>query len=410
MLYGGDGDDYITDSSLAGTVGNVGLYGGASNDSFGIAGHSSGDILIDGGDGNDTIRSVDATRYHVTLDGGTGSDFLQIRIAGAAHIDAAGISTALEAVTPIQAVSFQNFEVFDIILSTARDWVKLGAGNDSIVDFGGGGAIRSGAGDDSVGLRIDKSVFADGGSGFDTVGVSVRTDNYTLTVNQITGIVTDNLGSTLKGFESVSVNADFNVAFKCQINFGKGADNFFASIGQSTVMGFDGNDTIVGATLADGGNGNDELFAYGAGTVLMGGAGDDHLYTRAGNTSMNGGDGLDRIEMDWNTCFATGGAGADTFVIGPTTGLDHRITDFVSGTDMLQLADSRVATLTVLGAGDLAWDVATAASAQYVAHYDAATNLTRLFFDDDGTGSAAAVLLVSLNGQINLQASDVWIF
>jgi serralysin len=84
---------------------------------------------------------------------------------------------------------------------------------------------------------------------------------------------------------------------------------------------------------AIGGSGNDTLIANDNGCTLVGGAGNDTLLGGAGNDRLVGGAGVDTI---------TGGGGADTFVFATgdssaVAGQHDRITDFVSGTDHIDL-------------------------------------------------------------------------
>ncbi|WP_171944920.1 M10 family metallopeptidase C-terminal domain-containing protein [Bradyrhizobium ottawaense] len=85
---------------------------------------------------------------------------------------------------------------------------------------------------------------------------------------------------------------------------------------------------------AIGGSGNDTLIANDNGCTLIGGAGNDTLIGGAGNDRLIGGPGVDIM---------TGGGGADTFVFATgdsstVAGQHDRITDFVSGTDHIDLS------------------------------------------------------------------------
>jgi len=94
------------------------------------------------------------------------------------------------------------------------------------------------------------------------------------------------------------------------------ASTIAASNGVVSVTGNDGNDTITGGVGAD---------------TLKGGDGNDSIVGNGGADSIEGGAGADNL---------TGGAGADTFVFGATAALNgaDTITDFVSGTDVLNVA------------------------------------------------------------------------
>ena len=88
---------------------------------------------------------------------------------------------------------------------------------------------------------------------------------------------------------------------------------------------------------AIGGSGNDTLIANDTGCTLSGGGGNDTLIGGAGNDRLIGGTGVDNL---------TGGGGADTFVFllgdsSAASGQHDRITDFLSGTDHIDLSGYR---------------------------------------------------------------------
>ena len=88
---------------------------------------------------------------------------------------------------------------------------------------------------------------------------------------------------------------------------------------------------------AIGGSGNDTLIASNTGSTLSGGGGNDTLIGGAGNDRLIGGTGVDNL---------TGGGSGDTFVFllgdsSAASGQHDRITDFVSGTDHIDLSGYR---------------------------------------------------------------------
>ena len=85
---------------------------------------------------------------------------------------------------------------------------------------------------------------------------------------------------------------------------------------------------------AIGGSGNDRLIASDAGSTLVGGGGNDTQIGGTGSDKLFGGSGVDIL---------TGGSGADTFVFlfgdsSAGSGQHDRITDFLSGTDHIDLS------------------------------------------------------------------------
>ncbi len=88
-------------------------------------------------------------------------------------------------------------------------------------------------------------------------------------------------------------------------------------------------DAGLGNDLIGGGSGND---------TLAGGDGDDRIFGEDGNDILSGGSGMDLLDGGRGVDTLSGGAGADSFVFRP--GDDTMVvTDFVSGEDVIVLAD-----------------------------------------------------------------------
>jgi Ca2+-binding RTX toxin-like protein len=130
--------------------------------------------------------------------------------------------------------------------------------------------------------------------------------------------------------------------------------------GADTLDGGDGNDTIHGGGGADsiiGGNGDDTLHGGLGDDTLLGGVGNDTLRGAAGNDSLVGGDGDDRLlgGQGNDTLLGglgndtlRGGEGADLFILGQ--GGRDVVTDFVHGTDQIQVAGGSYADYAALAA------------------------------------------------------------
>jgi Ca2+-binding RTX toxin-like protein len=141
-----------------------------------------------------------------------------------------------------------------------------------------------------------------------------------------------------------------------------------------------------------GSAGNDVLYGYGGNDTISGGKGDDQIHGGAGADTLTGGDGADRFYFD-----SKGDAG-DT------------ITDFASSAtgsvhDVFALDKHAfgitASSLSVVNAAS--HPVAHGTQAQFL--YEA--NSGKLYFDDDGTGSHAALLLATLsNHPTLLQGTD----
>jgi len=128
---------------------------------------------------------------------------------------------------------------------------------------------------------------------------------------------------------------------------------------------------------------------------LIGGRGRDTLSGGDGDDFLAGGLGLDTL---------TGGAGSDTFRFGGDTETD-RITDFVSGTDRIELDSKLYKTLTPGGLDSSAFLLGTAATttAQRL-FYDQSKGA--LYYDTDGSGIVPPVLVGSFDNQAVIVVGD----
>ena len=117
---------------------------------------------------------------------------------------------------------------------------------------------------------------------------------------------------------------------------------------------------------------------------LLAGLGGDTISGAAGNDTINGGLGNDQL---------TGGTGADKFVFNTALSSSNidTLTDFVHGTDKIQLAKSIMSSLGVVGAlksADFKLSTAKLDASDRII-YNKTTG--DLFYDSDGSGLVAAV-------------------
>ncbi|XZF61963.1 MAG: calcium-binding protein [Gloeotrichia echinulata DVL01] len=101
------------------------------------------------------------------------------------------------------------------------------------------------------------------------------------------------------------------------ISGGNGNDNLIGDLGDDTIFGGDGNDNIFGGIGTDrlfGDSGNDLIFAGLGNDYLDGGAGDDRLEATVGNNVLYGGDGNDSLTGGADNDQLFGGLGSDTLV------------------------------------------------------------------------------------------------
>ncbi len=235
--------------------------------------------------------------------------------------------------------------------------VDLGGGNDMLDNRGGliVGAITGGSGDDLFYLGTTAETI-DGGLGVDTLNLS----SYT------TGVTIDMLTPSLN----------------------KGA----AALNDS----FTGIEVVLGTTRAD---------------VLRGDAGDNLFTGNGGADKLSGGDGADTLEGGVSKDTLTGGDGADVFRFVTLTGGGDFVTDFNSGTDFIHLEGSVFGFGTASGAVS-ANDFVVAADNLALDSSDRfifrSTDST-LWYDKDGSGRKAAVMIADLQDGASLAVTDLWL-
>jgi RHS repeat-associated protein len=319
MLRGGAGDDnqfdnYVDANGKTFSVVRGGLYGEAGNDQlFGEAGNDD----LYGGDGNDTL---DGGAGDDVLDGGTGAD---VYIGGLGNDVAAlqyGTATTNITVNYSNATGGTGFEgdtlreiesirldagsgndLIDISATTRTNFVRGGAGNDTVISGAGRDLIYGGAGDDI--LR--------GGVGDDN-----WFNNYE-----------DANGKTF----SVVRGGLYGEAGNDQLLGEAGDDDLYGGDGNDTLDGGAGNDVLDGGTGADvyiGGLGNDvAALQYGTTTTNItinysnatGGTGfEGDTLREIESIRLDAGSGNDLIDISatTGTNFVRGGAGNDTVISG----------------------------------------------------------------------------------------------
>lgn len=240
---------------------------------------------------------------------------------------------------------------------TLRGVVDLAEGNDLLNNRGGTvtGSIFGGAGNDSFVLSTTKETI-DGGLDFDTLDLT----SYT-----------------------TAVTVDLNLS----------ANNRGTAVLNDVFTNIEG---ILGTSVGD------ILRGDGADNLLAGNGGTDSLTGGAGADTLQGGTGVDTM---------LGGAGADAFVYLASNAMTDRINDFAHGVDQIQFEGSAFTYGQATGAVSAADFVArtskyaTDATDRFILRTTDAT----LWFDADGTGSKAAILVADLQAGSNLTVSDLWL-
>lgn len=344
-----------------------------------------------------TLAAADGDITGLVLDNDAGSIDL-VTLSGAGDINV-GFTTSLTGSGTagyVKAINSTNTGAVTLAVTNAKT-----SGTGSVITLGGGtnNITLDSAMDDSItgGAKADVLILGDD-IGSDTIDLAGGTDTLSF-ANNTTGIVV-NIGSTdayLNGRDGNTATAAETVAAGTLYD-SAGATSGDASTvaGVETVIGGTGADNIFGSTSSDtlsGGGGND---------VVNGGAGADTLNGDGGNDTVNGGAGNDTINGGTGFDTLTGGEGADTFTIASADG--DRITDFVAGTDVLNL-DVGAAGLFVGGAataGDVGLNVIV--GGKTTTNTDAigvvsGTLSTGKFFQNGATFASAKAFFSALTGK-----------
>lgn len=388
------------------TDGNFSITGGSAGDT--LKGGDGSDTLIGGlgadfilgNAGDDTISMVVSSADSDTIDGGTGNDTLLLTGAGPTNItymtvDLSSVSDQLSVIetvtltdrdTRIQ-MGFENVDASgtsgtfyltvnntaatgSYVKGTANsDTINGNSGNDTLDGGAGGDNITGGGGNDLILWDKAAADVLDGGSGTDTLRlVTTTTGNITVDLSQVTDQVSTSIGNQ-KGFENLDASA--------------------LTTGILTATAAASGSMIVGGGAAD---------------TITGGVGVDTLVGGAGADSITGGGGQDIL---------TGGSGADHFVFNttPQSGEIDTITDFTSGTDVLDLShavfDMITTTSGTISPAELisGSGVASSNTAGVVLVYDSSAG--NLYYDADANGSGSGILIAHLDGTPALSASDI---
>jgi Ca2+-binding RTX toxin-like protein len=389
-LVGGLGNDTINGlpghDSIDGGAGNDSLYGGAGFDQFWISagGAGYGDDYIDGGSESDSVV-IFSGQSGVVVDLGAGTlsgggpggsgraTLVSIESAvGTAFDDYFAANAALRAQFNGNGGSdtLIGSEADDVLdgdynggVSGGRDLIEGRGGRDFIGGDGGSDTLRGGAGDDDFYMTPrsnDRSYgndSIDGGDGRDTVIFTFA----------VTGVEVNLEAGTMAGGNLIGgAGASATLA---------NVENFYGSAEGS-------HDRITGSSAAN---------------ELRGGRGSDTLQGAGGSDTLDGGEGADRFMFRESP----GPANADL------------ITDFTSGSDKLVLDGAAHANLGASGnfaAGDVRFFAGAGAVSGHDADdrviYNTATG--QLFYDPDGSGSAVAQQIATLQGAPALVATDIF--
>ncbi|MGH6614979.1 beta strand repeat-containing protein [Sphingomonas sp.] len=397
LLLGGDGND-----SLSGGLGSDELRGGRGDDSYYL--DDLNDTIIEAaGEGSDTIN---ASLSFILAAG------LQIEVLNAYRVDGSGNALAMDLTGNEYQQSINGNNAGNVLSGLGGmdylygngggDTLYGGEGNDVLDGGTGGDRMYGGTGDDSYFIEssLDRVIELDG-EGLDTVFSTVSFSLVGSGVEQLflSGDAAINatgnaLNNNMRG--NVAANILDGGIGNDQMLGGAGDDIYYVDVAGDTVVEQigDGNDTVLTArTYALGGGQEIETLATAndAGTGFINLTGNEFANTLRGNAGGN------RLDGWLGSDTLTGLGGADTFVFDTALGATNvdTITDFVHGTDRIELDQS---IFTGLGLGTLgasAFGNGPATTADQHILYDAATG--KLSYDADGSGAGAAIVFATLS-------------
>ena len=443
-INGLEGNDNITgadkDDVLTGGLGNDTLSGSAGNDTY----------VFNLGDGADTISDYDTTSgNNDKLQFGAGISADAIQLSRSLNGNDLTLSiNGTDKVTLTNHFSFSTYYRIETIAfadGTSWDYATVvnklvyngSSGADTLYGLNGyGNRINGLEGNDNI-IGADKDDVLTGGPGNDTLSGGTGNDTYMFNLGDGADTISDNdstsgnndklqfgsgisadaiqLSRSLNGNDlTLSVNGTDKVTLAYYFNssspyrietitFADGTSWDYATVVNKLVYnGSSGADYLYGisgyANRINGLQGNDNISGADKDDVLDGGSGNDTISGGAGNDTISGGVGSDSL---------TGGTGNDIFkFLNPNEGSDS-ISDFTSGTDVVQLIGSNFG-LTPGAGVTLLSGASTPAAVGSVAQFLYNTTTGDLYFDQDGADAAyAAIQIAKLTGQKTLAASDI---
>jgi Ca2+-binding RTX toxin-like protein len=397
-----------------GGAGQDSVYGGAGNDT--LAGGAGTDFLL-GGDGDDR------------LDGGAGNDHL---FGGAGRntyvIDSVG--DEIDADDPGEFNSIETSLAFYHITAMSHVWNLTGTyvaggfyiGNDNE------NVITGNTGNDTLQGKLGEDTLI-GGAGNDEYRAEIDDVIVELVTGGVDTVVCDQAEFTLTAnIENLTMTSDNGVVAR-----GNGANNtIITSYGDDTIDGLAGEDRMIGhggddiyivqsvgdVVVESKGGGLDAVgtdlqsYTLGANVDFLVGASDGgQVLTGNGlRNGIQGGSGNDTINGWIGADFLRGGLGNDVFVFSAPLLAADKIEDFAT-VDTIRLVASAggpfvglalgvldQTAFRLIGVGGLSLD------ADDRILYESSTG--KLYYDADGSGSAAQIWFATLTNHASISAAD----
>ena len=410
--YGNTLDNTITGNNAE----NV-LEGSVGND---ILNGLDGDDVLEGGEGNDTLNGgQDDDRLVVSTDndgsgpdtdtmiGGDGLDAISFELSSSLdtlNFTLGGGGSGTFDGTPFGLANVIYSEIEDVFgrYTVGQDRLTGNSADNRLYGLSGNDILNGGFGNDTLDGGSDGDSLT-GGEGSDLI-FGGDGDDYISADTDASGVAIDSIDGG-DGVDTLDLTAAFGGVGVLTFDLSTGTFNGHA-FGLSQID-FTSIENVFGRDSAAFG---DHLIGDAADNVLIGLAGDDVLEGGDGGDSLQGNDGNDTM---------TGGAGSDLFWMSRlgSPGLDV-VEDFTDGSDKIAFASSEfgITSLTVgvnlmnVSGGIPGSGVGTGPSIIVGTDAFGGTE-TWIYFDEDGSGATAPVLLLELNGfaNTNLTPDDFFI-
>ena len=409
------------------------------------AGEAGVQAFAQNGDfGSFTIDASGKWQYHLTDPAAAATakalgqllteSFNVLSIDGSANVDVV-VNVAMSAHPG--SLSFTGTDKADTLYGGGDSDTLTGlGGGDSLFGLGGDDTLLGGKGDDllngSGGIDTASYVDADGSVKV-SVGISGPQDTGgggIDTLLRIENLMGSAFADTLTG--NSLVNHLFGGAGDDILNGGLNADIMEGGGDNDTYRVDDADDKVVeGLNAGDAdtvrssvsyqlSDNVEDMVLIGLNKIegtgnnlansLFGNTNDNRLLGLGGKDKLTGGAGNDKLSGGADADILIGGAGKDVFLFDTLAvkGQQDRIMDFTLGEDTIQLSRSAFAgfaghAASQLSAADISFGTKATTETQHLVYYAAKG---ALYYDDDGTGSHAAILIGLLVGSPNLLASD----
>jgi Ca2+-binding RTX toxin-like protein len=406
----GEGTDSVYTSTHYTLSANIEALVAQGAAAINLFGNTLNNIIV----GNSAQNTMDGGVGADTLIGGVGDDLYVIDDQLDVIIESAGegtLDTIYTSFTYYQmGANVENTQITGgpgsyVVGNDVSNLLVGNTGADTLVGGIGADTLVGAAGDDFYIIADQDDVIIEIGSG----------GNDTI----LTSISYYQMGADVENLEMTGAGGTYAIgnALDNLIVGNLGADTLDGGLGGDFMVGHEGDDLYFVGDLGDRTveSANEGIDAIYASITWTTGANVENLVL-LGNGNINGGgnelnnfifgnSGSNLIIGDVGQDVLSGGGGADTFVYtNPTEGSDS-ISDFASGVDHISISAAGFGGGLVSGGATPFASGSTPSSVGASFLYD--TDDGRLFWDSDGAGGAAAILIATLSGAPMLTASDI---